>query len=173
MIKRTLTICAVAAMGTAGVSVVQAQQAYPAPPGGVYSAAPPASPDYRRGPGAPDFEALEDDEAPNAAALPSPGPVLSPDDPRYGRRDPPPVIYSDRPAGSPQQAYGDNRIPGSGYAYPDEDNRGLRPPGAVGAPGNATGTVQQQPPQGSDGAPMVRCSGPSLPTAVHRTIPSS
>ena len=75
------------------------------------------------------------------------------------------MIYSDRPAGPPQQAYGDNRIPGAGYIYPDEDNRGLRPPGGVGAPGNVTGSVQQQspgaqspgaqPPQGPDGRPMV------------------
>ena len=88
-------------------------------------------------PGAPDFDALDDDDdAPNAqssTALPPPGPVLSPDDPRYGRPDsrpvysdrapgpdpvahdprygrpdgPPPVIYSDRPAGPPQQTYSD------------------------------------------------------------------
>jgi lipoprotein-anchoring transpeptidase ErfK/SrfK len=95
MIKHILTICAVAAAGAAGISLVQAQQAYPAPPGSVYSAAPPAYPDYRRGPGAPDFDALEDDEAP--AALPPPGSVMSPDDPRYGRPIGPPV-YSDRGA---------------------------------------------------------------------------
>jgi lipoprotein-anchoring transpeptidase ErfK/SrfK len=89
------------------------------------------------------------------------GPILSPDDPRYGRRDPPPGIYADRPAGAPQQAYGDNRIPGSGIVYPDEDSRGLRPPAAVGPqPGNITGSVQPvppgaQPPQGVDGRPMA------------------
>jgi lipoprotein-anchoring transpeptidase ErfK/SrfK len=94
------------------------------------------------------------------------GPILSPDDPRYGRRDdPPPVIYSDRPAGPPAQAYGDNRVPGGGYIYPDEDNRGLRPPGAVAVPGSVTGSAQQQPPgvqspgaqppQGPDGRPTV------------------
>jgi len=92
------------------------------------------------------------------------GPILSPDDPRYGRRDPPPVIYADRPGGPPQQGYGDNRIPGSGIVYPDEDGRGLRPPGAIAAPGSVTGSVQQQPgaqspgaqpPQGPDGRPMV------------------
>src|SRR6202035_521825 len=86
------------------------------------------------------------------------GPILSPDDPRYGRRDPPPVIYSDRPAGPSEQAYGDNRIPGSGIVYPQEDDRALRPPGTIGPPGNVTGSVQQQPPaqgaqppQGPDG----------------------
>jgi len=76
------------------------------------------------------------------------GPILSPDDPRYGRRDdPPPVIYSDRPGGPPQQTYSD-RGPGAGYIYPDEDH-GPRPPGAV-----------QQPPQGPDGKPMVMSALP-------------
>ncbi|OIQ68525.1 hypothetical protein GALL_498830 [mine drainage metagenome] len=83
------------------------------------------------------------------------------------------MIYSDRPAGPPQQAYGDNRLPGSGYAYPDEDNRGLRPPATVGAPGNATGTVQQQPPQGPDGAPMVLSALPpeEQPEAAPANLP--
>src|SRR6202022_4014980 len=122
----------------------------------------------RRAPGAPDFDALEDDEGPNAqssTALPPPGPVLAPDDPRYGRPDgarpvysdqgvptgpvlspddprygrpdgPPPVIYSDRPAGPPEQTYSDR-----GSAGPNQDDRGLRPPEAVGAPGTVTGSV--------------------------------
>ena len=77
------------------------------PPGPVYSTAPQPYPpggypaDYRRAPGAPNFDALEDDEKPdarNSAALPPPGPVLSPDDPRYGRADGPPPVYSDRNA---------------------------------------------------------------------------
>ncbi len=88
-------------------------------------------------PAQPDFDALDDDDdAPNgqnAAALPPPGPVLSPSDPRYGRpaaapvysdrgapmptgpilspddprygrpAGPPPVIYADRPPGGSQQ----------------------------------------------------------------------
>src|ERR1700729_1862798 len=106
MIKRILTICAALAAGAAGTSLALAQQGYPAPPGSVYSAAPPPGgypADYRRGPpGPPDFDALEDDEAPNAqssTALPPPGPVLSPNDPRYGRPMGAPV-YSDR--GPPQ-----------------------------------------------------------------------
>src|SRR5712672_1842639 len=86
------------------------------------------------------------------------GPILSPDDPRYGRLDGPPVIYSDRPAGPPQQSYSDrgtddSRIPGSGFIYPNEDNRGLRPPEGIGAPSTVTGTVQ--PPAGADGRPTV------------------
>jgi len=75
------------------------------PPGAVYSPGPPPYPpggypaDYRRGPGAPDYDSLDDDEAPNgrnSAALPPPGPVMSPDDPRYGRPMGAPPIYSDR-----------------------------------------------------------------------------
>src|SRR5882672_9959213 len=173
MIKRILTASAVvAAAATAGTSVAHAQQGYPLPSGSVYSATPAPYPpggyitDDRRQPGAPDFDALEDDEAPNAqssTALPPPGPVLSPDDPRYGRLDgPPPVIYSDRPAGPPQQTYSDrgndSRIPGSGFIYPNDDNRGLRPPEAIGSQGNVTGTAQ--PPMGADGKPMVMSALP-------------
>ena len=223
MIKQILTICAALAAGSAGTSLALAQ-GYPVSPGPLYSTAPaPYQPggypsDYRRAPGAPDFDALEeDDDATNAqssTALPPPGgpilsdprygrpagappvysdrgvptgpilspddprygrpagappvysdrgvptgPILSPDDPRYGRTDgPPPVIYSDRPAG-PQQTYSDrgnddSRIPGSGFIYPNDDNRGLRPPSAVGGPGTVTGTVQPAP-VGPDGRPTV------------------
>jgi lipoprotein-anchoring transpeptidase ErfK/SrfK len=193
MIKRILTICAAVTAGAAGSSFALAQ-GYPVPPGSVYSTAPSPyrpggyPPDYRRAPGT-DFDALDDDEAPNAqssTALPPPGPVLSPDDPRYGRPmgappvyshrgaptgpilspddprygrpdGPPPVIYSERPG--PQQTYsdrgnGDNRIPGSGFIYPNDDNRALRPPEAVGASNGVSGTVQQAP-QGADGKPIV------------------
>jgi lipoprotein-anchoring transpeptidase ErfK/SrfK len=231
MTKQIQTICAAVSAAltaaVAGTSLASAQ-GYP-PPGAVYSPSSQAHPpggypaDYRAARPM-DFDVLDDDDGPNvqgSTALPPPGPVLSPDDPRYGRpviappvysdravptgpilspddprygrpagappvysdravptgpilspddprygrRDPPPVIYSDRPAGPPQQAYGDNRVPGSGIVYPDEDGRGLRPPGAIGAPGNVTGSVQQQPPgaqppgaqppQGPDGRPVV------------------
>ena len=197
MIKSILTASAVVAAAAAGTSLAQAQQGYPPPPGSVYSAAPPYPPggytvDDRRRP-APDFDDLDDDDAPtaqSATALPPPGPILSPADPRYGRPDyqrpdgrpvysnvptgpvmspddprygrpagPPPVIYADRPpAGAPPQAYpdrGDNRIPGSGMVYPNEDF--LRPPGAIGAaPPTVTGAVPQQQPQvGADGKPLV------------------
>ncbi len=73
------------------------------------------------------------------------GPILSPDDPRYGRPDgPPPVIYSDRPADPPREISADRD---------NEDNRVLRPPEAIGAPGVVTGSVP--PPAGADGKPMV------------------
>ena len=108
MNNRILTICAAIAAGMAGTSLAHAQQGYPAP-GQVYSTAPgPYVPggyatDERRGPGQPDFDALDDDDAPNgqnAAALPPPGPVMSPSDPRYGRPAGAPV-YSDRGAPMP------------------------------------------------------------------------
>ena len=108
MSKRILTIFAALsaslAAGAAGTSLALAQ-GYPVPPGTIYSTAPQPYPpggypaDYRRAPGAPDFDALEDDDSPNAqasTALPPPGPVLSPDDPRYGRPAGARPIYSDR-----------------------------------------------------------------------------
>src|SRR4030081_2600608 len=147
MNKRILTICAAVAAGAAATSLALAQ-GYTVPPGAVYSTAPQPFPpggygypaDYRRAPGAPDFDALDDDEAPNAqssTALPPPGPVLSPNDPRYGRpmgapvysdRGPPPFIYSARPP------------------YPNDD-RAMRPPEAVGGTPGITGALQQQPQQ--------------------------
>jgi hypothetical protein len=93
MIKRFLTICAAAAAGMAGTSLALAQ-GYSRPPSSVYSTTPAPYPpggylaDERRAPGALDFDALEDDDAPSvqgSTALPTPGPILSPDDPRYGR----------------------------------------------------------------------------------------
>src|SRR6266568_1816165 len=179
MNNRILTICAAMAAGLAGTSLAHAQQGYPAQ-GQVYSTAPgPYVPggyatDERRGPGEPDFDALDDDDAPNgqnAAALPPPGPVLSPSDPRYGRPAAAPV-YSDRgapmptgpvlspddprygrPAGPPPVIYsdrGDNRVP--------NDDRDLRPPEAIGGAPAVTGAVQQQQQQpaiGADGRPVV------------------
>src|SRR5215213_2293892 len=73
MIKRILMASAVAAAAAAGTSVAQAQQGYPISPGSVYSATPAPYPpggyiadDRRQPPGAPDFDALDDDEMPNA-----------------------------------------------------------------------------------------------------------
>ena len=182
MIKRILTIgaalAAPLAAAAAGASPAQAQQSYPVPPGSVYSASPGYPPggymvDERRRPGAPDFDELDEDDTPNAqasTALPPPGPVLSPNDPRYGGRPvysnvppplptgpilspddprygrpagPPPVIYADRPPVSAPPV-GDNRIPGSGIVNSNED--ALRPPGSIGAaPPVVTGAVPPQP----------------------------
>jgi lipoprotein-anchoring transpeptidase ErfK/SrfK len=175
MIKQILTICAVAAAGTAGISLVQAQQAYPVPPGSVYSAAPPTYPDSRRGPGAPDFDALEDDEAP--AALPPPGPVMSPDDPRYGR-----PIYSDRgapmgpvlspddprygrPAGPPP-VYSERGGPSGPILSPDDPRYGrpAGPPAVIYAdrPGAEPRVYGNGAPNGDNGIPRPPGSvGPS------------
>ncbi|MDB5653439.1 MAG: ErfK/YbiS/YcfS/YnhG [Tardiphaga sp.] len=172
MIKHVLTIFATVAVTTAGASVAMAQS-YSTPSSG-YSIAPdPSYPpggypaDARgRADAMPDFDALDDDDttAPrgrSTVALPTPGPVMSPDDPRYGRAPgapvysdraapqgpvmspddprygrpmgPPPVIYSDRPNGGPPQTYSDR-----GY----DDNRAVRPPEAVGGQGQVTGSVQ-------------------------------
>ena len=211
-INRILTICAAVVTSAAGTSLAHAQQGYPVPPGSIYSAAPgyPAGGyvvDERRGPGAPDFDALDDDEAPNAqssTALSPPGPVLSPNDPRYGRpmgapvysdrgppmptgpilspddprygrpAGPPPVIYGDRAPGAPQtySDRGDNRIPGAGIVYQNDD-RALRPPEAIGAAPGVTGTVQQQAPVGADGKPVMLSALPpeEQPDAAPAQLP--
>src|SRR3954452_11374561 len=146
MIKRTLTtVLATAAICAAGTSLALAQ-VYLQAPGAGYSRDPnyppggyPADSRDYRDPRArpPEFDAVEDDQAApgqGSIALSPPGPILSPEDPRYGRPagapvysaravpqgpilspadprygrtdDPPPVIYSDR---------GDGRAPASGF----------------------------------------------------------
>lgn len=101
---RTISAAVLAALaaGGAATSLVSAQS-YPPPPG-AYSPYPPAGSagypaDYRRSPRPQDFDGLEDDDgthAQSSTALPPPGPVLSPDDPRYGRPMGAPPVYSDR-----------------------------------------------------------------------------
>jgi lipoprotein-anchoring transpeptidase ErfK/SrfK len=194
MITRFLTISAAVMAGAAMFSAAQAQQGYPVPQG-AYSPAPQSYPpgyggDYRRGPGAPDFDRLEDDEA-NPAALPPPGPtgpilspndpryanavpqgpVMSPDDPRYGRpAGPPAVIYADRPPGAPPPGY-----PDRGYADPNAP----RPPGSIeampgpaGQPPAVTGSVPP-PAAGPDGRPLTIASLPpeEQPDAAPAQLP--
>ncbi len=89
MIKRTLMICAAVAAGAAGASFAQAQ-GYPPSPAPAYSTTPPSGypTDTRRNPDDPNFDALSQDDGSDqsdSASLPPPGPVMSPDDPRYGR----------------------------------------------------------------------------------------
>jgi lipoprotein-anchoring transpeptidase ErfK/SrfK len=154
MIKQILTICAAVTAGAAGTSLALAQgYPPPVPPSTVYSTPLPPYPpggypaDYRRAPGAPDFDAVDDDEAPNAqssTALPPPGPVLSPDDPRYGRPEGARPVYSDRGAptgpilspddpryGRPDGAppvYSDRGVPAGPILSPDDPRYG-RPDG--------------------------------------------
>jgi len=101
------------------------------------------------------------------------GPVMSPDDPRYGRPPgPPPVIYADRPPGAPPP----------GYAYPDRgyaDPNAPRPPGAIegaaagpgGPPPAVTGAVP--PAAGPDGRPLTIASLPpeEQPDAAPAQLP--
>jgi lipoprotein-anchoring transpeptidase ErfK/SrfK len=104
MIKHFLTICAAATAAAAGTSLAEAQQSYQVQQGPAYST--PYQPgypaEYRPGDRAPDFDALDDDDVPpsqNSAALPPPGPMLSPNDPRYGRPVGAPPVYSNAPQG--------------------------------------------------------------------------
>ena len=172
MNKSILAVFAAAALGSAAsgsMATPAAAQIYQQSP--AYSNQP-----YRgQSSAAPDFDALDDDDTPlsqNPAALPPPGlgraplgPILSPDDPRYGRPSanaaplgpvlspndprygqpsgPPPVIYSDRPGQQP--AYG------SQYGSPRDG--APRPPEGVASNGPVTGSIQQ--PQGNDGRQSV------------------
>src|ERR1700742_3876225 len=158
MIRPILTICAAMTAVAAATSLAQAQQSYPVQqqgypaPGQAYSPYPPSGPsDYRRGPN-PNFDSLQDDDDdPDARvsnALPTPGPVMSPDDPRYGRPmgAPPaypservaapsgPVMSPDdprygRPMGAPP-VYSDRGAPNGPVMSPDDPRYG-RPMGAA------------------------------------------
>ncbi|MGL5167996.1 MAG: L,D-transpeptidase [Afipia sp.] len=161
-------VSAVAALAGAPVALAQA---YPPPPG--YSQPlQPAPYDARDNRSVPDFDRLDGDD--RGAGLPPPGyqqqpnyqqsapqqqsyqqpgldprgPVMSPDDPRYGR----PTVYTDR---TPQQpGYSDRgpapiyieRGPPQGADFGDRP----RPPGAVDGP--TTGAVDLQAPGTAQGA---------------------
>ena len=200
MFNRGLMASAVFSAGVASLPLAvtpSLAQSYPPPPGysqpvqpGPYTAQPGNyAPDRR---GGPDFDLLEDDDAPGnpgATSLSPPGyqqqpdyrqapaqqtyqqqqplppqqgyppqqtyqqqavpqrgnvpqgPVMSPDDPRYGRpmNAPPLPAYSDR--GPPQQ---------QGYNAQQDGDRPLRPPGAIDS--GPTGAVQPQQPGTAQGA---------------------
>ncbi|WP_354066754.1 L,D-transpeptidase family protein [Bradyrhizobium sp. OAE829] len=184
MINRILTISAAIAAAMAGTSLAQAQQGYPLPPGPVYSAAPGQyvpggyGVDERRGPSTADFDDLEDDEAPNAqssTALPPPGPVLSPNDPRYGRpvysdRGPPmptgPVLSPDdprygRPAGAPVYSDRGQPMPTGPILSPDDPRYGrpAGPPPVIysdrGDGRRVPGDDRLRPPEAVGGGPAV------------------
>src|ERR1700761_2362682 len=150
MIRRILTIGAAVVAGAAWASSAQAQsypvQSYPPPPGPTYSPYPPngAPADYRRAPAMPNFDSLDDEDDRGSVALSPPGPVMSPDDPRYGRPKNAPPVYSDRGApqgpvmspddpryGRPMNAppvYSDRGAPQGPVMSPDDPRYG-RPPG--------------------------------------------
>ncbi len=163
MTNRILMICAAvsAALAVEAVATsVASAQGYP-PPGAVYSPYPPSRypTDYRGAPRPQDFDVVEDDESPNggpgSTALPPPGPVMSPNDPRYSGRpvypdqdrpiqspdDPrygrPAGLYTDRgPVMSPDDPrYGRPAPPPGGYTgpvmSPDDPRYGRTDPPAV------------------------------------------
>jgi len=175
MIKKILTIGAAVAAAAAGTSLATslalAQQSYPVPPGSVYSAAPGYPPggyvvDERRQPGAANFDDLEDDETPpgqSSAALPPPGPVLSPSDPRYGR-----PVYSNVPPPAP-----------TGPVMSPDDPRYGRPAYSAAPPPVPTGPIlsPDDPRYGRPAGPppVIYADRPpaSAPPAVDNRIPGS
>src|SRR5262245_19831725 len=143
MAQRSLILALVAAATMSAASVVQAQ-IYSIPPQGQPTPQPYSDAPLYRGPGLQqpnNYDGLDDDDdlPQGSVAMPNRGPVLSPNDPRYGRpMAPPPVIYSDRPGGPPAAiyveppVYSDRGAP-AGSAVQDA----MRPPAAVGGPGMA------------------------------------
>ncbi len=201
MNNRTLTISAAIAAALAGTSLAHAQQGYPAQgqvyqgqsypaqayPGQAQGQYVPGgyATDERRGPGEPDFDALDDDDAPNgqnAAALPPPGPVMSPSDPRYGRPAGAPV-YSDRgvpaPTGpilspddprygrtAPAQVYSDRGAPTpTGPVLSPDDPRYGRPAGPPAVIyGDRSPGSQQQPAYSDRGDSRIPGAGITYPS---------
>jgi lipoprotein-anchoring transpeptidase ErfK/SrfK len=92
MNNRILTLLATVAAIATGTSIAHAQ-GYPSAAGS-YATSTPG--DYRRGSEMPNFDNVDDEDGAPSAALPPPGPVTSPDDPRYGRPLSAPSVYSDR-----------------------------------------------------------------------------
>ena len=174
MIKRILTICAAVAAGLALIPLAQAQQAYPVPPGAVYL---PAPQPYPAG-SAPTFD--DDDDAQDSAALPPPGPgqrpIMSPDDPRYGRPlysdrnlPPGPVVSPDdprygRPAGAPP-AYANGAMPSGPVMSPDDPRYGRPAP-----PAYANGAIPPGPVMSPDDPRYGRPAGP--PPVIYAERPA-
>jgi lipoprotein-anchoring transpeptidase ErfK/SrfK len=155
MIKRILTVFAAVVAGAAGTSLVSAQ-GYPPPPG-TYSAPPSAYPGEDDRPGAtgalPDYDGIDGDQSPrrhDSAALPPPGPIMSPDDPRYGRPGSGPV-YSDRgPSQGPVMSPDDPR-----YGQPGPARYPARAPETVASTGDPAAGFVPPAPVGADGRPTT------------------
>ena len=166
MIKRILTVTAagaltVAAAGAlcaAGATFASAQgysnqgyssQGYPS--SGYSNSTHP--PDYRDRPqesgSLPQFDDIDDRGASaGTTAQSSPGPILSPEDPRYGRPAGSPPVYSSQTAPRGPVMSPDDPRYGRPYTPPTASYSGSadpnRPPAGVGGPGT-TGSVGQQP----------------------------
>ncbi|NEW93509.1 L,D-transpeptidase [Rhodopseudomonas sp. BR0M22] len=139
MNKRLLTLLASAAVVAAGTSAALAQS-YPSTPGAYVGQA------GEDRPGLPNFDSIDDEEAPvarNSGTLPPPGPVTSPDDPRYGR-----------PMGAPTYS---NAAPQGPVMSPDDPRYG-RPMGAPAYSNAAPAAASQGPVMSPDdpryGQPM-------------------
>jgi lipoprotein-anchoring transpeptidase ErfK/SrfK len=171
MIKRILTVFAAIVAGAAGTSLASAQ-GYPPAPSPIYSTPPSAYPDEddrQRGADAvPNFDPVDDQSAQrdNSAALTPPGPVMSPDDPRYGRASSTPV-YSTRnlppgPVMSPED-------PRYGQPGPTQYPTPTRAPETVASTGGATDGLTPPAPVGADGrpAPMSALPPDEQPEADH------
>jgi lipoprotein-anchoring transpeptidase ErfK/SrfK len=158
MIKHFLTICAAATAAAAGTSLVQAQQSYPVQQAPTYQQGYPS--EYRPGDRAPNFDALDDDDdgmpaqPRNSAALPPPGPVMSPDDPRYGRPAGAPPVYS-------------NNAPQGPVMSPDDPRYG-RP---AGAPPVYSNSAPQGPVMSPDDPRYGRPAGP--PAVIYADRPAA
>src|SRR3954453_22344038 len=170
MNRRILTICAALPAVVAASSLALAQ-GYPVPPAPVYSTPPQPYPpgyptDYRGRSRAPDFDSLDDDDAFDAqgsTALLPPGPILSPNDPRYGRpegagrpvyseRGVPtgPILSPDDPRyGRPDSrpVYSDRGVPTGPILSPDDPRYGRPdgPPGVIYSDRGAPGLVPYSP----------------------------
>jgi len=165
MIKHFLTAVAACALCAAGTTLASAQ-GYSVPPGATYSASPVGYPADARGvpsrmDAMPDFDDVDEGQlasSPSSTALSPPGPVMSPEDPRYGRPATSAPVYTDRAAPQGPVMSPDDPRYGRPYTpapvYSDRGNAdAVRPPAAVGgAPGTVTGSLAPMP-MGSDGKP--------------------
>lgn len=179
MIRQILTVCAVAAAGATATTFAGAQQVYQTAPG-AYSPAPTPYPADSRGRG-PDFDALDDEDMPgNSAALPPPGPVLSPDDPRYGRpANAPvygaapngPILSPDDPRyGRPASAPVYSAAPTGPVMSPDDPRYGrpAGPPPVI--YGDRPASAQQAYGTYGNGAPGGDAGAPRPPGAVSGAV---
>ncbi|WP_322517831.1 L,D-transpeptidase family protein [Rhodopseudomonas palustris] len=176
MNNRILTLLATVAAISAGTSMVHAQS-YPAAPGSYATSAPG---DYRQA--MPNFDNIDDEDGAGSAALPPPGPVTSPDDPRYGRPLGAPPVYSDRapvpqgpvmspddprygrPMGAPP-VYSDRTPAPQGPVMSPDDPRYGRPAGPPSVIYSNRGDGSLRPPEG------VGAGQPGVPQVATGSVP--
>ena len=160
MAQRKFAILAVLAASGALASSASVAQVYAPPMQQPYPESRNYPGDVYRGTYArpqPNFDVLEDedDQPQGSVALSPPGPVMSPDDPRYGRPTGAPPSYSDR-SSAPAPAY-PNQGPPAGSAVQDAM---MRPPQGMGSQGMG---AQGMAPQGQMAAQDRRATVAALP----------